>query len=61
MKTKNFILTIVAFFLITFIIVFLIRINNDHKECGETTTYGKNSKGNTVISKKHICKEKFCF
>jgi len=61
MKTKNFILTIAALFITTFVIVFLIRLNNDHKECGEATTYSKNSKGNTVINKKHICKEKYHF
>ncbi|MBB1285584.1 hypothetical protein HRH25_14455 [Flavisolibacter sp. BT320] len=38
-----------------------IKLNNDHLECEQVVESRSDSSGNTVIEKKHVCKEKFNF
>jgi hypothetical protein len=38
-----------------------IRLNNDHLECGEQVQKIKDEKGNIVLLKQHICREKYSF
>lgn len=39
--------------------IIFIRFSNDHKECHTTTKQVTDAKGNSVMIKKHVCKEKF--
>ena len=60
--TKNkLILTI--FFLVTVTIAALafVRKANDHMECIQTVKHTTDNKGNEVVEKEHICREKYNF
>ncbi len=60
MNTKTIILVIIVF-IFSFSATFFITKSNDHKECNTLQIKTKDTKGNLVISQKHICKEKYSF
>lgn len=59
MKKTKFIMVISGIVILTVSTLIFIRLNNDHKECSTETKISKNSKGEEIIIKKHICKEKY--
>ncbi len=52
----------ILFLLISTIgIVRFIRLNNDHLECLQIVENKRDSKGNIVTKKTHVCNEKYSF
>lgn len=60
MKKKTFVVGLV--FLLVFIGALLfIKWNNDHLECVQTVEQHRDTRGNLVLEKRHVCREKFSF
>jgi large-conductance mechanosensitive channel len=38
-----------------------IKLNNNHLECESKVEQSKDQQGNTIVLKKHICKENYSF
>ncbi len=53
--------SIALFILLTAGIVLFIQKNNDHKECSDVVEQKVDANGDTVISRRHVCKELFSF
>jgi hypothetical protein len=61
MSKSTFTLTIIGLFFLAVSSVLFIHRSNDHKECNTEVTTVKNSSGQQITSKQHICKEKYNF
>ena len=61
MKSKVLIPSIILIFLAAVSIIFFLNKNNDHAECKDVVEQRVDSNGDTIISRKHICKEMFSF
>lgn len=58
---RTFLVVFVTLICITIGSLLFIKMNNDHKECDTKTVYTKDSDGNNIATKEHICKEKYNF
>lgn len=58
---RTFLVVFVTLTCITIGSLLFIKKNNDHKECDTEMVYTKDSHGNNIATKKHICKEKYNF
>jgi hypothetical protein len=58
---KKIILLSSIFLISTISIVQFIKLNNDHIECLQKTETKRNSNGDIVTIKSHICNEKYNF
>jgi len=61
MKSKVLIPSIILIVVAVAGILFFINKNNDHAECKDIVEQRVDSNGDTIISRKHICKEMFSF
>ena len=60
MKRKSLI-TLLLLLTITAGALLFIKESNDHKECNDRYESSKDNHGNLVVSKQHICQEKYSF
>lgn len=52
---------LIAGAILTVSAVLFIRYSNDHKECSTVTEKTVNTNSETVVTTKHVCKEKYSF
>jgi hypothetical protein len=61
MISKKVLIALIFVFSIGFVGTIFIIKSNDHNECDTVIEKYKNKKGDIVIRKKHVCKEKYSF
>jgi|688.fasta_scaffold1274504_2 hypothetical protein len=58
---KRSILILGSILVLTLSVLTFIYFSNDHKECSKYVENKVDTNGNNVVSKKHVCKEKYNF
>ena len=61
MQKNKIIFSFLGVLIILVGVTIFIKNSNDHKECDVVIEPTKDTRGNTVTIKKHICKENFNF
>jgi len=61
MKKSKFILIISGIFILTIGSLFIIKAENDHKECETVVKYSVGKNGEKIKTTKHICLETLSF
>ena len=56
---KKNLLLLVVLIISTFVVLYFIKISNDHAECSNQMLKTKDAHGQTSIQKTHICNEKY--
>jgi hypothetical protein len=61
MITKKHFFSIILIFSIALSTTFFVKRSNDHKECDTVVKKELNKNGHKVVTREHICKEKYSF